>query len=154
MKTYRESDFKDHGLPQKYLQDNQSLSHKGVLRGLHSQLQPRAQEKIVRVVSGRIWDVVVDIRKKSPHFGQWVSIDLTAENHFMLFVPAGFAHGFLSLEDNTIVEYKCTSEYDSELRGGIRWNDPSIAIPWPIENPIMSAADLSLPFLRDFVDSL
>ncbi|WP_151688131.1 dTDP-4-dehydrorhamnose 3,5-epimerase [Acinetobacter nosocomialis] len=120
-------------IPQ-FVQDNHSLSQKGVLRGLHYQLNPYAQGKLVRVVHGKAWDVAVDIRKSSPTFGQWVGIELTGENHKQFWIPAGFAHGFVALEDNTQFLYKTTNYYNKESEGAIVWNDPSIAIDWPINN--------------------
>ncbi len=120
-------------IPQ-FVQDNHSLSQKGVLRGLHYQLNPYAQGKLVRVVQGKAWDVAVDIRKSSPTFGQWVGIELTGENHKQFWIPAGFAHGFVALEDNTQFLYKTTDYYNKESEGAIVWNDPSIAIDWPINN--------------------
>ncbi|MFX7281986.1 dTDP-4-dehydrorhamnose 3,5-epimerase [Acinetobacter baumannii] len=120
-------------IPQ-FVQDNHSLSQKGVLRGLHYQLNPYAQGKLVRVVQGKAWDVAVDIRKSSPTFGQWVGVELTGENHKQFWIPAGFAHGFVALEDNTQFLYKTTNYYNKESEGAILWNDPSIAIDWPINN--------------------
>ncbi|MBR7718237.1 dTDP-4-dehydrorhamnose 3,5-epimerase [Acinetobacter nosocomialis] len=120
-------------IPQ-FVQDNHSLSQKGVLRGLHYQLNPYAQGKLVRVVQGKAWDVAVDIRKSSPTFGQWVGIELTGENHKQFWIPAGFAHGFVALEDNTQFLYKTTNYYNKESEGAIVWNDLSIAIDWPINN--------------------
>ncbi|AVN23620.1 MULTISPECIES: dTDP-4-dehydrorhamnose 3,5-epimerase [Acinetobacter] len=120
-------------IPQ-FVQDNHSLSQKGVLRGLHYQLNPYAQGKLVRVVQGKAWDVAVDIRKSSPTFGQWVGIELTGENHKQFWIPAGFAHGFVALEDNTQFLYKTTNYYNKESEGAIVWNDPSIAIDWPLNH--------------------
>ncbi len=118
-------------IPQ-FVQDNHSLSQKGVLRGLHYQLDPYAQGKLVRVVQGKAWDVAVDIRKSSPTFGQWVGVELTGENHKQFWIPAGFAHGFVALEDNTQFLYKTTNYYNKESEGAIVWDDPSIAIDWPL----------------------
>lgn len=118
----------------KFVQDNHSYSQKGVLRGLHYQLSPHAQGKLVRVVQGRAWDVAVDIRQNSPTFGQWVGIELTGENHKQFWIPEGFAHGFVALEDNTQFLYKTTNYYDKESEGAIMWNDPTIAIEWPLNN--------------------
>ncbi|APU47203.1 dTDP-4-dehydrorhamnose 3,5-epimerase [Acinetobacter junii] len=118
-------------IPQ-FVQDNHSLSQKGVLRGLHYQLNPYAQGKLVRVVQGKAWDVAVDIRKSSPTFGQWVGVELTGQNHKQFWIPAGFAHGFVALEDNTQFLYKTTNYYNKESEGAIVWNDPSIAIDWPL----------------------
>lgn len=130
-------------IPQ-FVQDNHSLSQKGVLRGLHYQLNPHAQGKLVRVVQGKAWDVAVDIRKSSPTFGQWVGVELTGENHKQFWIPAGFAHGFVALEDNTQFLYKTTNYYNKESEGAIVWNDPEVAIEWPlseIEEVLVSDKD-------------
>lgn len=119
-------------IPQ-FVQDNHSYSQKGVLRGLHYQTEPYAQGKLVRVVQGKAWDVAVDIRKNSPTFGQWVGIELSGENHKQFWIPAGFAHGFLTLEDNTQFLYKTTNYYNKESEGAIIWDDPDLKIEWPIE---------------------
>lgn len=115
-----------------FVQDNHSYSQKGVLRGLHYQLNPHAQGKLVRVVQGRAWDVAVDIRQGSPTFGQWVGVELTGVNHKQFWIPEGFAHGFVALEDNTQFLYKTTNYYNKESEGAIIWNDPTIEIEWPI----------------------
>lgn len=120
-------------IPQ-FVQDNHSLSQKGVLRGLHFQNAPYAQGKLVRVVQGRAWDVAVDIRKSSPTFGQWVGVELSGENHKQFWIPEGFAHGFIALEDNTQFLYKTTNYYNKESEGAIIWNDPTIAIEWPVND--------------------
>lgn len=127
-----------------FVQDNHSYSQKGVLRGLHYQLNPHAQGKLVRVVQGRAWDVAVDIRQDSPTFGQWVGIELTAKNHKLFWIPEGFAHGFIALEDNTQFLYKTTNYYNKESEGAIIWNDPEVAIEWPlseIEEVLVSDKD-------------
>lgn len=118
-------------IPQ-FVQDNHSLSQKGVLRGLHFQNAPYAQGKLVRVVQGRAWDVAVDIRKDSETYGQWVGVELSGENHKQFWIPEGFAHGFVALEDNTQFLYKTTNYYNKESEGAILWNDPTIAIDWQI----------------------
>lgn len=115
-----------------FVQDNHSFSKKGVLRGLHYQLNPHAQGKLVRVVQGRAWDVAVDIRKGSETFGQWVGVELSGENHKQFWIPAGFAHGFIALEDNTQFLYKTTNYYSKECERSIVWNDPEIGIEWPV----------------------
>ena len=117
-----------------FVQDNHSYSQKGVLRGLHYQLNPHAQGKLVRVVQGRAWDVAVDIRQGSPTFGQWVGVELTGENHKQFWIPAGFAHGFVALEDNTQFLYKTTNYYFKECECSIVWDDADIAIEWPVES--------------------
>lgn len=116
-----------------FVQDNHSMSQKGVLRGLHYQLNPHAQGKLVRVVQGRAWDVAVDIRQDSATFGQWVGVELTGENHRQFWIPAGFAHGFIALEDNTQFLYKTTDYYAKECERSLVWNDAELAIDWPIE---------------------
>lgn len=128
-----------------FVQDNHSYSQKGVLRGLHYQLNPHAQGKLVRVVQGRAWDVAVDIRQGSPTFGQWVGVELSAENKTMFWIPEGFAHGFLALEDNTQFLYKTTNYYNKESEGAIIWNDPMLAIEWPlnrVDEVVVSEKDL------------
>ncbi len=149
METYKYSEFRKNGIEYEFVQDNHSKSKKGVLRGLHYQLKPMEQGKLVRCIRGRIWDVAVDIRKGSPWYKKWVAIELSEENKLMLWVPPGFAHGFVALEDNTEVVYKVTKEYAPELDRGIIWNDPDIGIEWPIENPILSEKDSKLPRLKD-----
>ncbi|MEM0061300.1 MAG: dTDP-4-dehydrorhamnose 3,5-epimerase [Fervidicoccaceae archaeon] len=149
METYKESDFLAYGINAKFKQDNQSKSSKYVLRGLHYQLEPYAQGKLVRVITGSIFDVAVDLRKGSPYFGKWVGVKLSEENKRALWIPEGFAHGFLSLEDNTIVVYKVTNEYNKESEAGILWNDPDIGIKWPYDKPILSDKDSKNPTLKE-----
>lgn len=115
-----------------FVQDNHSLSHRGVLRGLHYQLNPHAQGKLVRVVQGKAWDVAVDIRQDSSTFGQWVSVELSSENKRMFWIPAGFAHGFMALEDQTQFMYKTTDYYAKDAEQSLLWSDPALAIEWPI----------------------
>lgn len=125
-----------------FVQDNHSISKKGVLRGLHYQLPPFAQGKLVRVVQGRAFDVAVDIRKNNPTFGQWVGVELTADNHRQFWIPAGFAHGFVALEDNTQFLYKTTNFYDKNSERSIVWNDTELAIDWGIDfEPILTEKD-------------
>jgi len=142
--SFNESTFKNLGLDFKFVQDNQSNSSKNVLRGLHYQLPPYDQGKLVRVVKGSVRDIAVDIRRISPTFGQYISIDLTAESNTIFWIPPGFAHGFLSLEDDTLFMYKCTNLYHKESECGIIWNDPELNINWGIANPIVSDKDLEL----------
>lgn len=140
--TYKASEFKANGINANFVQDNHSYSSAGVLRGLHFQKNPNAQGKLVRVVSGKIFDVAVDIRKGSPTFGQWVSAILSGENHAMLWIPAGFAHGLCVLEDNTHLLYKVSGgEYTPADDRSILWNDSDVGITWPIDNPIISQKD-------------
>lgn len=137
--------FTNINLSVNFVQDNQSLSKKNVLRGLHFQVVPFEQGKLVRVVSGSVNDVVVDMRKDSPTFGQSYSVILSDKNKLMMWIPPGFAHGFLSLEDNTIFTYKCTAYYNKESERGIKWNDPRLNINWNALNPIVSEKDAELP---------
>jgi dTDP-4-dehydrorhamnose 3,5-epimerase len=149
LETYKESEFASQGILGPFRQDNQSSSRKGVLRGLHFQKPPHAQAKLVQVLSGVIYDVVVDLRPNSPSYAKWLGMTLNASEPCMLFVPEGFAHGFLVLSDKADVLYKTSSEYRPEAEGGIIWNDPALAIPWPCINPIVSAKDAALCRLRD-----
>ena len=148
--SYNKSVFKNHGLTTEFVQDNESLSQKGVLRGLHFQNPPYAQAKLVRVIQGAVLDVAVDIRVKSPTYGQHCSIVLSAENQTMFFVPEGFAHGFLVLEDNTIFSYKCSSNYNKEAESGILWSDTDLAINWQVKEPILSEKDKVAQKFKDF----
>jgi len=149
--SYNKEKFLQHGLNQSFVQDNESKSVKNVVRGLHFQAPPFAQGKLVRVMKGAVLDVAVDIRKKSPTYGQWTSVVLTEENKWMYWVPPGFAHGFATLQDETVFFYKCTNVYNKESEGSIRWNDPDLNIDWKLENPVLSEKDQSSPFFRDFV---
>ena len=148
--SYSKSLFEIHGIKEDFVQDNQSLSQAGVLRGLHFQNPPYAQGKLVRVIKGAILDVAVDIRKNSPTYGKHFLIELNEKNKTMLWIPAGFAHGFLTLEDDTIFSYKCTNYYNKASEGCIMWNDKDLEINWNIENPTLSEKDkLGTPF-REF----
>ncbi len=135
------------GFDPDFVQDNQSFSHKGVLRGLHYQLQPHAQGKLVRVVAGAAFDVAVDLRDNSPTRLKWVSAMLSAENRNQLWIPPGFAHGFLSLEEPTEFLYKTTTFYDPASERSIRWDDPKIGIDWPTRAPVLSAKDAAAPLI-------
>jgi dTDP-4-dehydrorhamnose 3,5-epimerase len=148
---YNRERYTEAGISEEFVQDNQSLSHKGAVRGLHLQAPPFAQAKLVRVVTGAVMDVIVDIRKASPTYGKHVAVELTGENYRQLWVPTGFAHGFVTLENHTIFEYKCTQVYNKESEMGIVWNDPDLAINWMVEEPILSDKDVLLPRFRDFV---
>jgi dTDP-4-dehydrorhamnose 3,5-epimerase len=149
--TWNAKLFERLGLPLIFCQDNQSYSRpKGTLRGLHFQAPPRCQAKLVRCLQGRIFDVAVDIRRSSPTFGQWAGVELSAENGLQLFVPAGYAHGFLTLENDSMVAYKVDDYYSAPDEGGIAWDDPSIGIDWPIQGePMLSAKDAELPTLAE-----
>ena len=146
--SYKTPIFKNNELPINFVQDNEVKSTKGVLRGLHYQFN-RPQGKLVRVVSGSILDVAVDIRKGSPTFGQSEIVHLTAENNKMLYIPEGFAHGYLVTSSESIVIYKCTDIYDPNDQFGIIWNDETIGVDWTYDSPILSEKDLMLPALND-----
>ncbi len=140
--TYNIKKYMDLGIGEQFKQDNISLSKKNVLRGLHYQIGAYAQGKLVQVLQGKIIDVVVDIRFKSPTFGKYVAVELSAENHLQMWIPAGFAHGFVALEDNTIFSYKCTNVYSKLHERCIRYDDETLNIDWKIDNPIVSQKDL------------
>ncbi len=148
--SYNTNMFKEAGIEAVFVQDNQSMSHKGATRGLHFQAPPFEQGKLVRVVQGAVMDVIVDIRKNSPNYGKSYSLELSESNHLMFWIPPGFAHGFETLEDKTIFLYKCTNMYHRASEGGLFWNDPEIGINWVSENPIVSEKDQVLPLLKDF----
>lgn len=147
--SYSEEKYKVIGEQYKFVQDNLSKSSKGVLRGLHFQNPPFAQGKLVSVLRGSVLDVVVDIRKGSPTFGQHYTIQLSEQNKTQFFVPPGFAHGFKTLEDNTIFSYKCTNGYNKQSEGSIRWNDKDLGIEWGIVNPIVSEKDQVAPLFSE-----
>lgn len=152
METYNEKNFKEAGIDIHFVQDNQSFSAlKGTLRGLHYQMNPKAQSKLVRCTRGRIYDVAVDIRKGSPTYGDWYGLELNAENKRQLLIPKGFAHGFMTLTDDVEVQYKVDELYAPEFDQGIRWNDPEIAVEWPIRDiqPILSLKDEKAPLLKE-----
>jgi dTDP-4-dehydrorhamnose 3,5-epimerase len=151
METWQAQRFRDAGIDVEFVQDNFSQSTRGTLRGLHYQIE-QAQGKLVRVVSGEVFDVAVDLRKSSPNFGRWVGEILSAENKHQLWVPPGFGHGFLVLSDTAEFEYKCTDYYAPEFERAIRWDDPDIGIDWPLPSggqPVLSAKDAAAPFLKD-----
>lgn len=148
--SYNKEKFLQHGIDQNFVQDNESKSMKNVLRGLHFQAPPFAQGKLVRVMKGAVLDVAVDIRKHSPFYGRWASIKLTESNKWMYWIPPGFAHGFVTLEDDTVFFYKCTNVYNQASEGSIRWDDPDLNIDWGIANPLLSEKDKKAPFFKDF----
>lgn len=148
--SYSKEVFFKNNIVTEFVQDNESLSQKGVLRGLHFQNPPHAQAKLVRVIRGSVLDVAVDIRKKSPTYGKYFSIVLSASNKTMFFIPEGFAHGFLVLEDHTIFSYKCSRTYHKESEEGILWSDADLNIEWGFQNPILSEKDRNAQKIRDF----
>lgn len=148
--SYSHDDFVRNGINSTFIQDNHSYSaQKGVLRGLHFQLNPKEQSKLVRCTKGRIWDVAVDLRKSSPTYLKWFGLELSAENHKMLMIPKGFAHGFITLEDNCEVQYKVDNIYDKTSDRSIRFDDPDINISWPQMDVILSDKDKYAPLLKD-----
>lgn len=154
METWSKAKFDAAGLNYDFVQDNQSFSaHKGTLRGLHYQLNPMAQAKLVRCTRGELLDVAVDIRKDSPQFGKWTSAILTAENKRQLLIPRGFAHGFITLTDNVEIQYKTDNFYAPHCEGNIRWDDPQIGIDWKIQPTILADKDANAPYLKDRIES-
>jgi dTDP-4-dehydrorhamnose 3,5-epimerase len=152
MECFNQADFEAAGFQQKFVQDNHSQSRRGVLRGLHYQLHPSPMGKLVRCIKGKIFDAGVDIRKGSPTFGKWFGEVLSGNNMKMIYFPPGFAHGFLALEDDTHVYYKCTGLYSKENERAIIWNDPGIGIKWPVKEVgevILSDRDKAHPRLKD-----
>ncbi|MFO7534530.1 MAG: dTDP-4-dehydrorhamnose 3,5-epimerase [Kiritimatiellia bacterium] len=150
LESYKKSDFQAAGIPDTFVQDNLSVSHIGVLRGLHFQKGQHAQAKLVQVLSGIIYDVVVDLRPDSPTYTRWMGVMLDSKKPQLLYVPVGFAHGFQVVSDSAIVLYKTSTEYRPEAEGGIVWDDRDLSITWPLANPVLSTKDASLPPFRDF----
>ena len=150
--SYNLKTFESLGLPTNFVQDNQSFSHKGVVRGLHFQVAPYAQGKLVRVISGRVLDVAVDLRPDSKTFLQYEVFELDGKRHNMAYIPEGFAHGFAAIEDS-IFSYKCTNLYDKASERGIRWDDEQLNIDWGVANPIVSEKDKLLPTLKVYLES-
>ena len=153
LETWHQERYRSLGIGESFVQDNHSCSAAGVVRGLHAQVQ-RPQAKLVRCASGRIFDVCVDIRRGSPTFGHHVAVWLDGDSHKQLFVPAGFAHGFCAVEGPAHVEYKCSAPYDPDDEITIAWDDPDLAIPWPVGRPRLSEKDGAAPRLREFGDRL
>jgi len=149
METYRRTPFVEAGIDAPLVQQKASRSTRGVLRGLHYQLPPAAQGKLIRVGRGRIFDVAVDLRRGSPTFGDWVGTAIDAEEGPLLWVPPGFAHGYCVLSDEADVAYGVTAEYAPELERGVRWDDPAVGVRWPVDDPVVSEKDASLPVLAD-----
>ena len=149
MESYKRSEFAAGGINETFVQCNQAKSARGILRGLHYQKNPKAQAKLVRALSGEIYDVAVDLRKGSSTYGKWTTVILSAENKKMLFVPVGFAHGFCVTSADAEMLYMTTEEYAPDLEAGVLWDDPDLAIEWPVANPVLSARDRAWPRLRD-----
>ncbi len=149
--SYNQEVWRARGIHTIFVQDNHSKSVKGTLRGLHFQLPPAAQVKLVRVVRGVIWDVAVDLRVGSPTFGRWVGVELSADNFRQLYIPTGFAHGFCVLSDEAEVLYKTSAVYNRQLERGIIWNDPQLAIAWPVADPLLSERDRRAPSLAEYL---
>jgi len=146
--SYNQRAYAEAGLDLRFVQANVSESIRGVLRGLHYQ-KPNAQGKLVSVMEGEVFDVAVDIRRGSPHFGRWTAAVLSAKNHRQLWIPEGFAHGFVTLSEHAVFTYQCTALYDGPADAGVRWNDARIAIDWPVAEPQLSGKDAIAPFLDD-----
>jgi len=153
LESFKESDFVSNGINEKFVQDNISHSVLGIVRGLHFQKNPKAQAKLVTVIKGKIFDVAVDIRKNSPTYGKWVSQTLSSDEHNLLYIPEGFAHGFCVLSGEADVYYKVSNEYSPEHQDGIVWNDPSLNISWPLTDVIVSDNDKKLPSLENLENS-
>lgn len=147
LERYKRSEFEAAGISDDFVQDNHSVSTRGVLRGIHYQLPPKAQGKLVWVTRGSVWDVCVDLRRASKTFGAWHGVELDDEGHSMLYVPPGFGHGFVVLSESAHFLYKCTQEYDAATERGVRWDDPQLGIEWPIDDVTVSAKDADLPDL-------
>ena len=146
---YKQSEFKANGIPDDFVQDNHSVSHKNVIRGLHFQCPPHDQAKLVRCTAGIVHDVLVDIRHGSPTFGQWEGFTLSQDNRQVLYVPSGFAHGFASLKDHSQLSYKVSREFHAASENGVAWDDADLKIDWQVSSPIISDADQGNSLLRD-----
>jgi dTDP-4-dehydrorhamnose 3,5-epimerase len=151
--TWRRDRYQEAGLPGEFVQDNVSVSGRGVVRGLHYQKDPNAQGKLVTVVRGTIFDVAVDLRRDSPTFRQWFGVELSGDAPRQLWIPAGFAHGFQALTDGAVVTYKCTTAYSPADERSLRWNDPTVGIRWPLESGILSEKDAIAPLLNELEDA-
>jgi dTDP-4-dehydrorhamnose 3,5-epimerase len=149
MESYKRSEFAAFGIREQFVQSNHSKSCKGILRGLHYQKNPKPQAKLVRALVGEVYDVVVDLRHGAPSYGKWIAVMLSAENKKMLYVPAGFAHGLCITSAEADILYMTSEEYAPDLESGVVWNDPELAIEWPIAEPILSLRDRAWPRLRD-----
>lgn len=152
--SYNKKEFEQNGIFVDFVQDNESHSIKNVVRGLHFQKPPFAQDKLIMVNQGKVMDIAVDLRPNSPTFGQFEMVELSSENKKMFLIPKGFAHGFVALSDTVDFQYKCSNFYNKESEGGIVWNDPDLNIPWNISNPIVSEKDQILPKFSEIKDEL
>ena len=151
LESYSLQQFAHYGITTNFVQDNHSFSvQNGVIRGLHFQYPPFAQTKLIRVIQGAVYDVVLDLRKSSPSFGKWESFELSDKTHEMIYIPKGCAHGFCTLQENTGFLYKCDTYYHPYAEGGILWNDPDLCIPWPCTDPLLSPKDEQLPRTKEF----
>ena len=151
MRTYDRDVFRLHGLVTEWLQESQSMSlHRGTLRGLHFQVPPHAETKLVRALAGAVQDVFIDLRADSPTFGQWESVELAADQFNLVYIPKGFAHGFCTLTDNAIIAYHVDACYAPRAEGGVRWNDTTLKISWPVDAPLVSKKDQALPAIKEF----
>jgi dTDP-4-dehydrorhamnose 3,5-epimerase len=148
MESWNEKRYRELGIDAHFVQDNLSFSRQGILRGMHFQ-NPNPQAKLVTVLQGEVFDVAVDLRRSSPTFGQWEGVNLSGENKRQLFIPAGFAHGFLVLSETALFSYKCNEFYSPQDELGLRWDDPTVGIKWPITSPLLSDKDARAPFLKD-----
>lgn len=153
LESFHAEKYAEGGITEAFVQDNHSSSKRGTLRGIHAQLR-RSQGKLVRVIEGEVFDVAVDIRRGSPHFGEWVGYRLSAENFLQLYLPPGFGHAFCVLSERAQFEYKCTNFYDPESEISIAWNDPEIGILWPFDSPILSPKDANAPTLQEMLERL
>jgi len=154
MRVYDDRIFNEYGIHQNWVQENHSLSIKEeIIRGMHFQFPPHTETKLVRVISGKIYDVFIDLRKGSSDFGKWDSVVLSADNKKMIYIPKGFAHGFCTLTRNCEVMYKVDNYYDSDSEGVIRWNDPDLKIKWPVNNPILSRKDSKAKSFKEFIET-
>lgn len=149
LETYKRSEFQANGITTEFIQDNWSHSTQNVIRGMHYQKAPKTQAKLVVAIKGEILDVAIDLRKGSPTYAKWVAAKLSDKDGQMLYIPGGFAHGFCVLSNEADILYKTSAEYAPELEHGIRWDDPSISVRWPVEKPIISRKDAELPLLKD-----
>ena len=148
LESYKRPDFSRMGIDKEFVQVNHSRSYKNVVRGMHYQISPMAQPKLVKAITGAVFDVAVDIRKGSPYFGQWVGVELDEKDLKMFYIPEGFAHGFCVLSERADVEYYSSAVYSPQHERGIVWNDPSVKIQWPVKNPVVSEKDAGLPALK------